>query len=231
MKKIDINLFHGIAFDLEGTVIDVEFAHHESHILAAKEVGVELNLDLALEKIIHFIGGPDEEVCKEIYELSDKKYPIPFILGVKKFYYEELLKNISEIKPRKGFMEFLDYLKKGGKKISIGSLTPSNQAKTLLLKSGLYNYFEKNNLVLREDVMNVKPAPDVFLLTAKRMEVSPVHQLVFEDSPRGVSAAIKAGSKVIGMPVYDRPEVIENLYKAGAFKVYLDWEDVLGEAR
>lgn len=38
-------LIRGIAFDLEGTVVDVESAHHNGHLSAAKEFGLVISLD------------------------------------------------------------------------------------------------------------------------------------------------------------------------------------------
>ncbi len=42
----------------------------------------------------------------------------------------------------------------------------------------------------RDDVKQVKPAPDLFLLAAERMGVTPAHCIVFEDSPNGSGAAL-----------------------------------------
>jgi HAD superfamily hydrolase (TIGR01509 family) len=52
----------------------------------------------------------------------------------------------------------------------------------------------------REDVAQVKPAPDLFLLAARRLGVPPVSCLVFEDSPNGVRAARAAGMRCVVVP-------------------------------
>ncbi|MFC1849177.1 HAD-IA family hydrolase [candidate division CSSED10-310 bacterium] len=49
-------------------------------------------------------------------------------------------------------------------------------------------------------VQNGKPAPDIFLLAAKRLKAEPSFCLVFEDSPAGVTAAKAAGMAVIAVP-------------------------------
>ncbi len=52
----------------------------------------------------------------------------------------------------------------------------------------------------RDDVMRVKPAPDLFLLAAERLRVPAAECLVFEDSPNGVRAAHAAGMAVVAVP-------------------------------
>jgi HAD superfamily hydrolase (TIGR01509 family) len=52
----------------------------------------------------------------------------------------------------------------------------------------------------REDVARVKPAPDLFLLAARRLSLPPASCLVFEDSPNGVRAARAAGMRCVAVP-------------------------------
>ena len=218
-------MIKGIAFDLEGTVVDVEPAHHHGHIAAAAEVGVVLTIDSAFAKLPHFIGGPDDEIVREIWELSDKRQSLAQIAERDKYHYRRLLSTMA-VEPRSGFLHVVRQLRTMGIQTSIGSLTAREEAATLLERSGLVHVFPRELTVLREDVVNVKPAPDVFLETARRMEIDPSEQLVFEDSPRGVTAAIVAGSRAIGMPVYNRPEGIQPLLRAGVVQIFMDWREI-----
>ena len=45
-----------------------------------------------------------------------------------------------------------------------------------------------------------KPAPDIFLLAAKRLGIDPAECLVFEDAPTGTEAALAAGMSVVVVP-------------------------------
>jgi HAD superfamily hydrolase (TIGR01509 family) len=55
-------------------------------------------------------------------------------------------------------------------------------------------------VVARDDVRRVKPDPELFLLAAERLRVSPGGCLVFEDSPNGIRAAIAAGMRCVAVP-------------------------------
>jgi beta-phosphoglucomutase-like phosphatase (HAD superfamily) len=55
-------------------------------------------------------------------------------------------------------------------------------------------------VVARDDVRRVKPDPELFLLAAARLGVSPGDCLVFEDSPNGMRAALAAGMRCVAVP-------------------------------
>jgi len=215
----------GVAFDLEGAIVDVEEAHHQGHLAVARDVGVHLTIDSALKKIPHFIGGPNTKIAEEIWNLSDKKYSPEFIYKRDKYYYFKLLPKLV-IKPRPGFMQVLKKLRSLGLKTCIGSSTVEKEAKILLKKSDLNKIFSRKDIVFREDVIKIKPAPDVYLETARRMRIQPGDQLVFDDSPRGIQAALAIGSRAIGMPVYDKRITIKQLKTAGAEKIYKNWREI-----
>ncbi len=130
----------GIAFDLEGTVVDVEAAHHNGHLAAANDFGLTISLEKAYAKLPHFIGGPDEKVCEDIWKLLDKdirnRVVVDEILTRDKFHYERLLAEMP-IKPRLGFLDFYEKARAMNLKLAIGSLTPEKQALMLLKQSEL----------------------------------------------------------------------------------------------
>ena len=217
-----------IAFDLEGTIIDVESAHHQAHIYSARKVGIILSLEDCFKKIPHFIGGPDEEVAKDISNLASENgtnVDYKEVLENKRNHYNHLLEDM-QIKPRKGFLDFFYAIQAMGIKYSIGSLTNKDQASVLLKKSGLTDLFGNKNIVLQEDVQKLKPAPDVWIETAKKTSVKPSSQLVFEDSPKGIIGAIEIGAYCVGMPTYNRPDTIIALVNAGAKRIFLSWDEI-----
>lgn len=211
-----------ISFDLEGPLVDMEPLHHGGHIAAAQDVGIRLTIDECLAKIPHFIGGPDEKIAEEIAQLAsvDSKY----VLGRTNFHYRRLLEE-SEVLLRPGAGEVIAEFIKMGIPVSIGSAVDAAHGKFLIAKTGLGEFFSRDRILFAEDVEQTKPAPDVYLETAKRIGVRPEEQLVFEDSPRGALAASAAGSIVVGMPIYWNHNTIAELIKSGARRVFFDWRE------
>lgn len=214
----------GVAFDLEGPVVNVEPAHHGGWLRAAREIGVDLTIDQAIERVPHFIGGPDTDIVREIFAFAACKpacTPEEFV-GRKRIHYEDLLQAL-DLRPRAGFLRIIKEFRRLGLKTAIGTAVELEQGILLLRRSGLDRLFPLSDIVFSTDVRNQKPAPDCFLETARRMGIDPRQQLIFEDSPRGVKSGVAAGSRVIGMPVYDNIAAIKNLVRAGVSRVCPDW--------
>lgn len=209
----------GVAFDLEGTLVDVESAHWEGHLLAAREVGLDLTLDEAVSRLPHFVGGPDLAIAEEICREAGRGAP-DAVLRSTCAHYERLVLELP-IAARPGAYEFVGLLAWLGVPLAIGSVTPRVRAARLLAESGLERHFPPERCVFLEDVARHKPAPDVFIETAERMGVSRADQIVFDDSPVGIAAAVAAGSIAIGTPT--RADVAPRLLAAGAAAILLDW--------
>ena len=96
---------------------------------------------------------------------------------------------------------------------------------TLLLEAclkanGIYEYFD--TITLTNEVKRGKDFPDVYLLTANKLGVSPDKCMVFEDLLPAIQGAKKAGMKVIG--VYDEHSLEQhNDMKALADDFILDY--------
>ena len=73
---------------------------------------------------------------------------------------------------------------------------------TLRVASARLNYAKLPTpevFITADDVKAGKPAPDGYLLAAKRLNVSPADCVVVEDAPAGIQAGKAAGMKVIGI--------------------------------
>jgi len=73
-------------------------------------------------------------------------------------------------------------------------------------------------VVCGDEVAHPKPAPDIYLETARLLDVAPERTVALEDSPNGVEAARAAGMFVIGIPSFDGIELPEAHIVADSLK-------------
>jgi HAD superfamily hydrolase (TIGR01509 family) len=81
--------------------------------------------------------------------------------------------------------------------MAVASSSPRAWVRDWLDHHGIRERF--GAICAREDVGQVKPAPDLFLLAARRLGVEPSSCLVFEDSPNGLCAARAAGMRSVAV--------------------------------
>ncbi len=90
-----------------------------------------------------------------------------------------------------------------GHEVPIAIGTSSSRAYFDIKTHRHLDWIELFDIVVTADdteVREAKPAPDIFLVAARRLGIPPADILVFEDSPFGVTAARAAGMQVIAVP-------------------------------
>jgi beta-phosphoglucomutase-like phosphatase (HAD superfamily) len=80
--------------------------------------------------------------------------------------------------------------------------------KLVMEKLDFLQYFDA--IVTGEEVHHSKPAPDIFLLAAKKLDLSTQDCLVIEDAASGVTAAKSAGMKCIAITTTHKEEDLEH---------------------
>ncbi len=106
---------------------------------------------------------------------------------------------VSDVLPKENIKEFLKYLKDKGIKTGIATSNSSVLCLATLKKNNLLDFFD--SVMTGEDKTAGKPAPDVYLLSAKNLNVNPGNCLVFEDICNGIIAGKAAGMTVV--TIYD----------------------------
>ena len=86
----------------------------------------------------------------------------------------------------------------GSFRLAVASSSNRTVIDAVLAESGLAPFFDAT--VSSEEVARGKPAPDVFLEAARRLDVAPPACAAIEDSANGVRAARAAGMRVVAIP-------------------------------
>ncbi|EDM35133.1 hypothetical protein PBAL39_16666 [Pedobacter sp. BAL39] len=112
---------------------------------------------------------------------------------------ESLFRKIYEphVEPIAGITEFMADLVAHGVQLGVATSAPYANLELILSKVDI----RKNlgSILASEDVKKHKPDPEVYLKSAANLDVQPAQCIVFEDSFSGISAALNAGMKVVGV--------------------------------
>lgn len=112
---------------------------------------------------------------------------------------ESLFRQIYEpyIDPIEGIVAFIHDLHSNGVKLGVATSAPQANLDLILTKVPIRSHL--GSIMASENVKKHKPDPEVYLTSAKNLGVEPDQCVVFEDSFSGVSAAINAGMRVVGV--------------------------------
>lgn len=97
-----------------------------------------------------------------------------------------------------GAVALLDWAAGKGVPRALATSSFRGHAEVSLAGAALTGRFDVE--VTGEEVERGKPAPDLFLLAAARLGISPESCVVFEDAPAGLEAAARAGMRRIWVP-------------------------------
>jgi beta-phosphoglucomutase family hydrolase len=191
----------GAIFDWDGVVIDSSAHHEKSWELLALETGRTLPEG-------HFkrgFGKKNQLIIPEILAWSNDPEEIEWLGDRKEELYRQLVgEGGMTVLP--GSRELLAALKEAGIPRAVGSSTSRTNLEAIFISTGLGEFFDV--VVSAEDVINGKPAPDVFLKAAQLLGVAPERCVVFEDALFGIEAARRAGMKVIAVATTNPLELL-----------------------
>lgn len=180
-----------VIFDLDGTLVDSMWMWKEIDIQFLTRKGMKIPEDLlAFQDQLEGMGFTETAVFfKKRFCLSDSIEEIKdtWIRMAEEKYCHQV-----SLKPGAG--EFLEALKKKGFQIGISSSNSLELIRKVLQAHHIEKYF--GCITTCCQVPAGKPAPDVYLKTARGLNVFPQDCLVFEDVPMGILAGKRAGMKV-----------------------------------
>ena len=121
------------------------------------------------------------------------------------------MSNDSKRFSKEGMKDFLQEFSKYDFPKIIASSTLISNLNFFLKETVLGEYFD--SFVSAEEVQYGKPAPDVFLEAARRIQVPIENCIVLEDSPAGMLSGREAGAYVIGLETTHSKDKLNNYHK------------------
>ncbi len=212
-------MISGVIFDLDGVIVSTDDCHYRAWKQMADEE--KIPFDRTVNERLRGVSRMDSLAI--ILEKAEKTYTEEqkqALATRKNNYYKELIGSLTPADILPGTLDTLALLKSRGIKIAIGS---SSRNTPLILKQiGLDNAFDA--VADGNQITRSKPDPEVFLLAAKLLSLSPAVCLVVEDADAGIEAAIAGGMRALSVG-----SAAEN--KQAAFQAQnlaqVDWNQIL----
>jgi HAD superfamily hydrolase (TIGR01509 family) len=185
-------MIEAILFDLDGLMVDSEPHSFASWRAVLDHRGIdydyatfELTLGLSLSDTVDLFGERYQLTGQAAELIRDKtEYQLTHLDG--------------NVQPMPGLIALLDAIDQRGLKKAVASSGRRCYVSAVLSAIHLDGRFA--TIVSGDDVVNSKPAPDIFLAAAQALDVDPAHCLVLEDAPAGVQAARTAGMMCFAVP-------------------------------
>ncbi len=177
-----------VIFDCDGVLVDSERLSHQVLQQMLLEHGVALSFDDTVQRFI----GLSHPVClARVADLLGGDLPTAFarqLAGRTRAAFEAGLTAVP------GVQVLLE-----GLKVPFAVASNGNRKKVdfTLAHTGLLPQFS-GRIFTADDVVNPKPAPDLFLYAAQVLGVQTHKTVVVEDTPTGIAAAKAAGMLAIG---------------------------------
>jgi HAD superfamily hydrolase (TIGR01509 family) len=176
--------FAAAIFDFDGTLVDTLQLHFEAYRRAFDRCG----LDLSAEVFFSNIGGNARETIPKLLAGRACAASHDELHRAKK----ELVNELFRSEPIR-VLETAKLVPVFAERMPVALVSSGSRAgiEILLGRLNWPKYFQ--TVVTGEDSQRGKPAPDLFLLAASRLEADPRQCIVFEDTDAGVGGAIAAG--------------------------------------
>ena len=181
-----------VIFDLDGLLFDTESLYQEAIMTAAGELGHDITPAIFRT----MIGRPWAQTRAFLLKHYGSSFPVDELLATWHRHFDVIVETRLAVKP--GVLELLEALDTLGLPRGIAT---SSSHKTVQHHLGAHDLTGRfHQIVASGDYAAGKPAPDPYLLAAKRLQVDPSLCLALEDSYNGVRSASAGGMMTIMVP-------------------------------
>lgn len=179
-----------VTFDLDGTIIDDEWAHEQAKTEIARSFGFESDLELS-----KFTGRSNRLFWETVCRHANYNGDIEELTGRQFHRVMELI--LEHHQPESyGLTKAMEYLKSIGCKVALTSGSDIYFVDDIMAYLGITELVDVK--ITKNHVREVKPAPDVYLAAQRVAGIPGKYCMGVEDSIAGCTALRSAGMTSIG---------------------------------
>lgn len=150
-----------------------------------------LGINVSHDEHITYQGTATDRMWKIVIEKHGLSQTVEELVEMTNSIVTPYFQNLKTIETMPGVLRFIQHLSKENILLAVASSSHKEVIEIILEKTGLKKYFP---IVVDSQLAgSSKPEPDIFLLAAKKLGISPEKCIVIEDSTNGIKAAKSAG--------------------------------------
>jgi beta-phosphoglucomutase family hydrolase len=200
-EPVGNNFCKAVIFDMDGTLVDST----KSDYLAWERLFSFYNKTLSYEDYLPMLGIRSAEIVKQYLPVKNDE-EVQFALTKKLVFFHEIISQ-NGIEPVPYADIFLKQIKRLNVPVALATSSRKAKMEMVMEKLNLLVYFDA--VVTGGDVIKGKPAPDIFIKAAEKLNVPPQDCIVFEDASNGVKAAKNAFMKCVAFSLAQPPEALQ----------------------
>lgn len=201
----------GIIFDFNGTLFWDSQKHYDAWYEMSKKLRGEPFSDD--EMIHHMFGRTNENILTYALGRKPSKEEVEKYSVEKELIYLDMCKKDEKnTKLADGVEDFLEYLCKNDIPHTIATMSEKMNVDFYIAVFKLEKWFDIDKIVYSDGKIPGKPAPDIYLIAAKNIDVEPQNCTVFEDAISGIRAAESAGiGRIIAVASKESPDLYKKI--------------------
>ena len=182
----------GIIFDFNGTLYWDSQLHYDAWREFSKIIrGYEFTDEEMRDKMF---GHTNEDIIEyAIGKKPSKEMVEKYGKEKESLYRKRCLLDLNSFKLAPGAIEFLDYLKEHNIPRTIATMSEWDNVEFYIKEFHLEKWFDLDKIVYSDGTIPGKPAPDIFMIAAKKIGLKPSDCVVIEDAIAGIKSAKSAG--------------------------------------
>ena len=206
-------------FDLDGTLVDSVY----QHVLAWREALETEGIDLSVWRVHRKIGMSGGLLTNILLRETQVDIDPACVERLQRLHAEAYKRTLANVRPLPGATALLAALTSAQIPWAIATSGRLETAAPVLEKLGVD--LSRTPVITRDQVKFAKPEPDLFIAAAERLDVPIETASVVGDSVWDMLAATRA--RALGIGLLSGGYGLEELERAGAYRVYEDPADLL----
>ena len=204
-------MYKGIIFDFNGTL----FWDSEKHLEAWREFSKRLREQPFTDDEMreYMFGRTNDDIIEYLTGEKPTREMVERFAGEKEAVYRDMCRNDKENTVLAGgAVEFLDFLCEKNIPHTIATMSNGENVEFFIETFNLKKWFDVDKIVYDDGTMPGKPAPDIYLRAAKKLNLAPKDCVVIEDAVSGIESARAAGiGKIIAIASMESIDLYKNI--------------------